>query len=75
MSDADYEAPIRLEAAVAGLLALAIADREVEESSPRRTEVILSDAGLSNEEIGLLMGKQPDAVRMVVSRHRKRLKG
>ena len=37
-----------------------------------RTEVLLADVGLPNGLIAAILGKQPDAIRMAVSRARKR---
>lgn len=64
---------IDLETALVGVLALLIAQREdVEAADRRKTEVVLSDAGMSPTQIGRLLGKRPDAVRMAISRARKR---
>lgn len=59
------------EVALAGILALLIEEREErgrEGKSAEKIEVLLSKAGLSNEEIAAVTGKQPSAVRMAVSR-------
>lgn len=67
-------AKIRPEAALAGLLALAVKDLDVDGSDDRKTEVVLSDVGLTNEEIALLTGKKAPAIRMSIARHRQRAK-
>jgi hypothetical protein len=53
-----------------GILALLAADRDdrVEGSTPRRTEMILDDAGFSPREISRLLGKEHEAVRSTVRR-------
>lgn len=58
----------------AGLLALQLEDRETridDNHEPRKSEVVLSGAGLSNSEIAALLGKQPNAVAMTISRSAK----
>lgn len=61
-----------VETLLRALVALQIDAREAAlEPDRRRTEVILSDAGLSNVEIGKLTGRSADAVRMAISRARK----
>jgi DNA-directed RNA polymerase specialized sigma24 family protein len=40
-----------------------------------RTEVLLADVGLSSPQIARIVGKQPAAVRMAISRARKRSGG
>ena len=60
--------------AAAGLLALQLEDRETridQKHEPRKSEVVLSGAGLSNSEIAALLGKQPSAVGMTISRAAK----
>lgn len=53
-----------------GMLALLAADRDerVEGTTPRRTEVILEDAGFSAREIAQLTGKEYEAVRSSLRR-------
>jgi DNA-directed RNA polymerase specialized sigma24 family protein len=64
--------PLRLEAAISGLLAVTVARLEHDKVSlGRKLEVLLADAGLTYEEIGAVMGKSGDAVRKVVERSRK----
>jgi DNA-directed RNA polymerase specialized sigma24 family protein len=53
-----------------GILALLAAERDerVEGVTPRRTELILTDAGFSAREIAQLTGKEYEAVRSSVRR-------
>jgi DNA-directed RNA polymerase specialized sigma24 family protein len=53
-----------------GMLALLAADRDerVEGTTPRRTEIILDDAGFSAREIAQLTGKEYEAVRSSIRR-------
>jgi DNA-directed RNA polymerase specialized sigma24 family protein len=60
-----------LEAALRGLLRLAVAEREERlerDAEPRRTEVLLDEAGLTYAQIAEVTGKKPDAVRMAIKR-------
>ena len=70
--------PITAESAMTGILALLIDEREgrtAEDKNAVRTEVLLTDAGLSLEEIATVTGRNYDTVRMAVSRGRaKRFK-
>lgn len=52
------------------MLALLAADRDerVEGTTPRRTEIILDDAGFSAREIAQLTGKEYEAVRSSIRR-------
>ena len=64
--------PLRLEAALSGLLAVAVAQLERESTElSRKIELILADAGLTYEEIARLIGKNVGAVRKAVERARK----
>ena len=66
--------PILLETALVGILAVLVDEREArlgEGYEVRKTEVLLSEAGLSYDEIAALLNKNKDAVRMAVSRARK----
>ena len=36
-----------------------------------RTELLLADAGIDYKDIAVLLGRKPDAVRMLISRARK----
>lgn len=56
---------------MAGILALLIEEREERtkgDKNAEKIEVLLSKAGLSNEDIAAVTGKQPDAVRMTIAR-------
>ena len=68
---------ISLESAMAGVLALLIDEREerTRNGDAVRTEVLLSNAGLSIEEIANLTGKKYDTVRMSISRGKKARRG
>ncbi len=63
-----------LTAALRGLLALQAAERNerLGNADPRRTEVILADAGLSAVAIATVTGKKPDTVRKSIERARKK---
>jgi DNA-directed RNA polymerase specialized sigma24 family protein len=67
--------PLGQDKALSALVGLMAAEREDRfEPSPngsRRTEVVLSDAGLTNLEIAGVMGKTKDAVQKVIQRARK----
>ncbi len=59
--------------ALAGVLGLLVAEREErlsDKNDPRKTEVILADAGLAIGDIAKLMGKKYDAVKMAIRRGR-----
>lgn len=59
--------------ALAGVLGLLVAEREErlsDKKDPRKTEVILADAGLAIGDIAKLMGKKYDAVKMAIRRGR-----
>jgi DNA-directed RNA polymerase specialized sigma24 family protein len=58
---------------MAGVLALLIDEREerTRDGDAVKTEVLLSNAGLSIEEIANLTGKKYDTVRMAISRGKK----
>jgi hypothetical protein len=65
---------ISLESAMAGLLALLIDEREDRtrnSNDAAKTEVLLSNAGLSIEEIAAVTGKKYDTVRMAITRAKK----
>lgn len=65
--------PLRLEAALGGVLALMVAEREAAaQPGATKTEVLLSGAGLTHEEIASVTGKNPEAIRKAVERARKR---
>jgi len=59
--------------ALAGVLGLLVAEREErlnDKKDPRKTEVILADAGLAIGDIAKLMGKNYEAVKMAIRRGR-----
>lgn len=59
--------------ALAGVLGLLVAEREErlsDKKDPRKTEVVLADAGLAIGDIAKLMGKKYDAVKMAIRRGR-----
>ena len=61
------------DAAVAGVLALLVDAREnrvKEDKEAVKTEVLLSNAGLSIADIATVMGKKYDAVKMALRRNR-----
>jgi hypothetical protein len=63
------------DAAVAGVLALLVEAREVrvkDDRSAMKTEVLLSNAGLSIEDIAAVTGKKYDAVRVSLNRASKK---
>lgn len=53
-----------------GLLALLVAERDerVEELPPRRSELVLADAGFTAQEIATLTGRNHEAVRSSLRR-------
>jgi DNA-directed RNA polymerase specialized sigma24 family protein len=62
------------EAALAGVLALLVEARELRIQGNKdavKTEVLLSSAGLSNEDIGAVMGKKAGTVRVALHRNSK----
>jgi DNA-directed RNA polymerase specialized sigma24 family protein len=55
--------------ALIALVALAAADRSERDPEPRvLTEVLLHDAGYSNQEIGAMLGEKPDTIRKRIAR-------
>jgi DNA-directed RNA polymerase specialized sigma24 family protein len=65
---------IGLESALSGILALLIDEREertLGNNSATKTEIVLSQAGLSIEEIAKVTGKKYDTVRMAITRGKK----
>lgn len=70
MAESDAEVQDLLKALIA-LLADERESRVQDDSSSRKTEILLADAGLSSSLIAQLIGKQPDAVRKAISRARQ----
>jgi DNA-directed RNA polymerase specialized sigma24 family protein len=61
--------PLRLEAALSGMLALLAEERERNAGAgAAKIEVVLARAGLSNEEIAKVIGKNAEAVRKAIER-------
>lgn len=74
--DEDYvetAAPASQQALLAALVALLADEREHDpvRTSARKTEVLLADAGLHHTQIGPMLGKKPDTVRMAIRRARQ----
>lgn len=71
---------LSLEQVMAGILAMLVAEREDRLAtltgktlaSPKRTELILADSGLSVQQIAGLLGKKPNTVTKTISRARSR---
>lgn len=75
MTQGDGAGTLDIEAALIGLLALAVADRDDrirDQAGARKSELILADAGLSALQIARLLGKNVDAVRKAIQRGRSR---
>jgi hypothetical protein len=65
---------VGIETALTGILAVLVDEREAriaDKYQPRKTEVLLAEAGLSYGEIATLLNKDYNAVRMAVTRSRK----
>lgn len=63
--------PLGADAALAGILALLIDEREErvrDDKGVTRTEVLLANAGLSADDIQAVTGKTPDAVKKAIQR-------
>ena len=63
-----------IEKTMVAVLAVLIAERDerlVPPATPRKTEVILADAGMAIGEIALVTGKKYDAVKMAIARARR----
>jgi len=70
------------ELVMAGVLALLAAEREDRlaqkdrpSAEPRKTEVVLSDVGLTAAQIGRILAKKPNSVAKTISRARARNAG
>lgn len=73
MASKDADSTLTGDKALAGMLALQVAEREErlgDEKDARKTEVVLASAGLTATEIAALMGKKVDAVRKAIQRGR-----
>lgn len=70
------DSQVRIEDAhlMRAVLALMAADRDerIEGSSPRRSEIVLADAGFSAREISGLTGRKYEAVRSALRRRARR---
>ena len=67
--------PIPAESSLAGILALLVEARESKPASDKtaeKTELLLSAAGLTVEEIVAVTRKKPDAVRKAIQRGRQK---
>jgi DNA-directed RNA polymerase specialized sigma24 family protein len=74
MAGNDTESTLTGDKALAGMLALLVAEREErlgDEKDARKTESVLASAGLTANEIAALMGKKVDAVRKAIQRGRR----
>jgi DNA-directed RNA polymerase specialized sigma24 family protein len=77
LGSSDRRHVISQEAALAGILTLLIDAREARidgDKDPEKIEVLLSRAGLSNDDIGAVTGKRPDTVRVALSRAKPKKK-
>jgi hypothetical protein len=63
-TDSKDAAGVSSGAALSGILALVVAEREG--GGSRRTERILADAGLSDDQIGALTGRDARQVRAII---------
>jgi hypothetical protein len=65
--DTDHLASFDADAALNGILALLVADLERRgPRDPRRTARILADAGLRDDQIGAVTGRDPSGVRALL---------
>jgi DNA-directed RNA polymerase specialized sigma24 family protein len=67
-----------VDALLRAMLALMVDEREAraaDRPNQAKTEVLLADAGLGTADIAALLSKQPDAVRMTLSRARRKQNG
>ncbi len=67
---------LSVESLLLALLTLQIEDREAKglDLDRTKTEVLLASAGLTYQQIAAMMNKNPDAVRMMLSRTSKPVK-
>jgi DNA-directed RNA polymerase specialized sigma24 family protein len=74
--------PLAQDQVMVGILAMLIADREDRLAAiaakgsnivPKRTELVLADAGLSAQQIAGLLGKKPNSVAKAISRAKNRV--
>jgi DNA-directed RNA polymerase specialized sigma24 family protein len=73
MAKANADSALTGDKALAGMLALLVAEREErlgDDTAPRKTEVVLANAGLTANEIAPLIGKNIAAVRKAIQRGR-----
>jgi DNA-directed RNA polymerase specialized sigma24 family protein len=70
-------APLSVEQVMTGILAMLAAEREDRlavlskaKVEPRKTELILSNAGMTPHQIGSILGKKPNTVAKTLSRAR-----
>jgi DNA-directed RNA polymerase specialized sigma24 family protein len=70
MADTRPTIDVTPEQVLLGILALLAAERDerVADATPRKTELILTDAGFSPREIAQLTGKEYEAVRSSIKR-------
>jgi hypothetical protein len=73
--NSDDEGKLSLEAAMVGILALLVDERESrteDDKSAEKTEVLLANAGVPVDGIAAATGKKRDAVRMAIRRAKAR---
>lgn len=70
MARSNADEPLAQERILHALLILLAADRDsqLDNAAPERSELLLSEAGFSNAEIGRLLARNPEAVRSAVRR-------
>ncbi|KAB1661927.1 hypothetical protein F8O07_08610 [Pseudoclavibacter sp. CFCC 13796] len=71
--DAEIAFSASQQALLAALVALLADEREHDSlrTASRKTEVLLADAGLRPAQIGPILGKKPDTVRVAINRARQ----
>jgi hypothetical protein len=66
-SETDHRAPVDADATLHGILALLVADLESRgPRDPRRVAKILADAGLGDDQIGAVTGRDAHGVRALI---------